>query len=205
VSNLYETLNVPKDASPEQIKKAHRKAVRKHHPDKKGDPEQFHKVQHAYLVLSNPVRRQKYDETGEDENALSNMLSEIAEIILPAFDHAFDLAGPAYAYRDLIADTRKLLEERKSKVKAERGNIETRIKRIEQVIKLLKFKEGEADIIGNSFRFRLQKAKQELTTFEQVLASMDAAIEYLKNYGFEFKTEGVMFKSGFTNYGATTA
>ena len=37
----YEELGVDKTACPDDIKKAHRKAVRAHHPDAGGDPEKF--------------------------------------------------------------------------------------------------------------------------------------------------------------------
>ena len=48
MSDPYEVLGVPRDASEDVIKKAYRKLAMKHHPDKGGDPEQFKKIQSAY-------------------------------------------------------------------------------------------------------------------------------------------------------------
>ncbi|PHU17709.1 Chaperone protein dnaJ 2 [Capsicum chinense] len=65
-SKLYEVLGVPKNSSPDDIKKAYRKAAIKNHPDKGGDPEKFKELAHAYEVLSDPEKREIYNQYGED-------------------------------------------------------------------------------------------------------------------------------------------
>ncbi len=64
--NLYELLGLPKEASQEEIRQAHRKLVRKYHPDTNSeDPqaeERFKEVQQAYEVLSDPQKRREYDQ-----------------------------------------------------------------------------------------------------------------------------------------------
>ncbi|HLV82008.1 MAG TPA: J domain-containing protein [Chthonomonadaceae bacterium] len=67
--DYYAILGVPRNASPEDIKKAHRKLARKHHPDlnpndKKAE-ERFKEIQEAYDVLSDPQKRQRYDRFGD--------------------------------------------------------------------------------------------------------------------------------------------
>jgi molecular chaperone DnaJ len=65
---LYKVLGVDKKASAEEIKKAHRKLVRKYHPDRNpGDPgaeEKFKEIQGAYDTLSDPEKRKEYDAGG---------------------------------------------------------------------------------------------------------------------------------------------
>ncbi|KAI7841110.1 hypothetical protein COHA_005335 [Chlorella ohadii] len=65
-SRYYEVLGVPKDADEATIKKAHRKAALKHHPDKGGDEEKFKEINEAYDVLRDSEKRRIYDQFGEE-------------------------------------------------------------------------------------------------------------------------------------------
>ncbi|MBE6230208.1 MAG: molecular chaperone DnaJ [Bacteroidales bacterium] len=66
--DYYEVLGVEKSASADEIKKAYRKMAIKYHPDKNpGDKEaeeKFKEAAEAYDVLSNPEKKQRYDQFG---------------------------------------------------------------------------------------------------------------------------------------------
>lgn len=66
--DYYEVLEVDREASPEEIKRAFRKAAMKYHPDRGStDPEseaKFKEASEAYEVLSNPETRGRYDRYG---------------------------------------------------------------------------------------------------------------------------------------------
>jgi molecular chaperone DnaJ len=66
--DYYEVLGVEKTASAEEIKKAYRKKAIQYHPDKNpGDKEaeeKFKEAAEAYEVLSDPQKRQRYDQYG---------------------------------------------------------------------------------------------------------------------------------------------
>jgi len=62
----YEVLNIPRNSAQGLIKSAYRKKLREVHPDvlrTSEDTGQFLRVQEAYAVLSDPVKRKQYDET----------------------------------------------------------------------------------------------------------------------------------------------
>ena len=66
--SLYETLEVSENASADEIKKAYRKLARKYHPDVNKDPkaeDKFKEINAAYEVLSDPQKKQQYDQHGD--------------------------------------------------------------------------------------------------------------------------------------------
>jgi molecular chaperone DnaJ len=66
--DYYEILGVERDVAPEQLKKAYRRLAHKYHPDRnQGDPDaelRFKESAEAYEVLSDPRKRERYDQFG---------------------------------------------------------------------------------------------------------------------------------------------
>lgn len=70
MSDYYSILNVNKDASENELKKAYKKSAMKYHPDKnpgnKEAEDKFKEITKAYQVLSDPQKRKIYDQYGEE-------------------------------------------------------------------------------------------------------------------------------------------
>ena len=71
MADHYETLDVARDATEEELKRAYRKMARRYHPDANpGDADaeaRFKELSAAYEVLSDPERRSRYDRFGTDD------------------------------------------------------------------------------------------------------------------------------------------
>lgn len=71
--DYYKTLGISKGSTEEDIKKAYRKQALKWHPDKNKSAaaeEKFKEIAEAYEVLSDPKKREIYDQYGEEGEAV---------------------------------------------------------------------------------------------------------------------------------------
>src|ERR1700756_411215 len=71
--DYYEVLGLPRTATEDEIRNEYRKLARKHHPDvnpgDKSAEEKFKEINEAYQVLSDPEKRKRYDQLGENWKA----------------------------------------------------------------------------------------------------------------------------------------
>ncbi|KAK0632316.1 chaperone dnaJ 2 [Immersiella caudata] len=68
-TKLYDTLGISPSATEQELKKAYKQNALKYHPDKNAHnpaaEEKFKEISHAYEILSDPQKRQIYDQYGE--------------------------------------------------------------------------------------------------------------------------------------------
>jgi len=68
--DYYEILEITRDASQDDVKKAYRRLARQHHPDVNRHDEEaeerFKEINEAYSVLSDPEKRRRYDQFGHE-------------------------------------------------------------------------------------------------------------------------------------------
>ena len=80
MSNYYDILGVPKNATADEIKKAYRTLAFKYHPDRnQGNAEaeeKFKQISAAYDVLGDEAKRRQYDMGGYSQSSYSNAGSQ---------------------------------------------------------------------------------------------------------------------------------
>jgi molecular chaperone DnaJ len=102
-NDYYRILGVPRDASPEDIKKQYRQIALQYHPDRnpgnKEAEERFKEAAEAYEVLRDPEKRRLYDQYGREGVSASGFtgfrdFSDIFRTFSDIFGDVFGFQGP---------------------------------------------------------------------------------------------------------------
>ncbi|KAK4698598.1 hypothetical protein P7C70_g7674, partial [Phenoliferia sp. Uapishka_3] len=99
----YKTLGTHSEATEDEIKKAYRKSSLIHHPDKGGTDEKFKEIGEAYAILSDPVRRRKFDNGIDESDPMSGMNDGFGDMGgFPGHSHGGGFGGGGMSYEDLF-------------------------------------------------------------------------------------------------------
>jgi curved DNA-binding protein CbpA len=184
--SLYTELDVAPGATPAEIDKAYRQRARSAHPDAGGSSEAFHKLSHAYAVLSDPERRKAYDETGyEGELAADDIVGRAMERIQALVVSVLESELP-FEQVDLIAPIRDTLTKQKSDVGAGIRKLEKQAKRAESMAARFRRQSGD-NIIRKALEHRAADTREMAEKTRREEAVFAKAIELLADYSFDFE------------------
>lgn len=104
--DYYEILGLKKGASIDEIKKAYRKLARKHHPDlnpgDKASEDRFKEINNAYTTLSDPKKKEEYDNYGRsgfDWSGAGGAGGGAGGGAAPSYDDAFE-----FGFGDILSE-----------------------------------------------------------------------------------------------------
>ena len=187
--NPYIQLDIPVDASLEEIKQRFRTLAHMHHPDKGGDEEVFKSIKLAYEILMDPIRRKQYDLTGDAEiaNIRDEAVTNIVQIILsiiPTFDPDQD---------DLIEIAKHKTNDMLTRENNQIADIQREINNFEKVITKLRIKNNSENILHNVIVNQIRDQRKNLLQNQQNVQACTLMLEILKDY--EYGSQHLSFET----------
>lgn len=181
----YEMLGLSREADGAAIKSAYRRRAKSVHPDTGGDVDAFSKLTMSYELLSDPVRRKVYDDTGydpeladtKDLQGLVILETLVNEIILDEREPgSFD---PVAAMRRKLTD--KIVNARFHILEMERhrARIRNHIDRIGR--------KPDADVLGRMLKSRCEAIDDAISKAETEIGNIEQAYGMLDGYSYELE------------------
>ncbi len=178
--NLYDTLDIDEQADEAAIKRAYRDKAKIMHPDVGGDEDEFREIALAYDVLSDPLRRHQYDDTGR--TAKRDMMATAMGIATEVFFEAGS-SDPIFLRGAIDAGISKRLQATQKQL--------TQIERdMKRWIKLRDRITGkpENDFLTAALRDNIMGARAGIATGEEMRECTEMAKVLLHEYAFRERT-----------------
>jgi len=179
--DYYELLDVEKDATPEEIKKAFRQKSKTAHPDHGGDEEEFARLSEAYKTLSDEDKRHFYDQTGIAKGQSMDLHAEAENFLIQLFDSAIENSGCING-TDILDE---IYKECRSRIHAREKDIQfvTRTKEdFEGKLGCIQ-KDGEDETIFDFvLKEKIQRCDNEIALAEIDIQTIEIALTMLKDY-----------------------
>ncbi|MDK1373172.1 MULTISPECIES: J domain-containing protein [unclassified Sinorhizobium] len=185
VIDPYVLLGIERDADERAIRTAYRKAVKTAHPDRGGDAEQFGKLQAAYDLLKDPVRRKVYDDTGYDPQ-LADPRDLKGLMMLEALVNDFILDEREPGTFDPVAAMRRKLSDDIVKNRFHILELERHRSRVRKHLDRLG-RRPETDVLGSMLRARSQSIAEAIKNAESQIEAIEQAYTMLEGYSYELE------------------
>ena len=181
----YVMLGIDRDAGEQAIRSAWRKAAKTSHPDAGGDAEHFGKLQAAYDLLKDPVRRRVYDDTGYDPQ-LADPKDIEGVLMLEKLVNDIILDEREPGSFDPVAAIRRKLSDDIVKNRFHILELERHRNRVRQHIDRLG-RRPETDVLGSMLRARSQSITDAIKKAQGQIEAIEHAYQMLEGYSYELE------------------
>lgn len=185
--DFYEILGLNKDATNTEIKAAYRKLAKTNHPDKGGSGEEFARIARAYEVLSDSVRRAKYDagEPIETEDRRTTAIRNLSKILNSVVSGGYFASGSS----DLIRIIRAEINQARLKMEGDIEELEIEIKTLQDTVKRIK----GAEFLQKSLETKIAFKETEIDTIKEEIETTHEMDRLLEGAEYERDKESDFF------------
>lgn len=185
--DLYKILGIKNNATVKTIRNSYRKRAKKAHPDVGGSAEEFAQLKLAHDILTDPVRRLKYDETGDvSEKAPDNSLSQVIGELATALDHVLsqiERRSLEPTEFNIVSDMKIFLGGKLDEIQKKRKDLSRVISKTEKLLGRFGVKSGENYLEGIIVG-KLSALSTHLRMVETQETPVKRALDILTNSSF---------------------
>jgi curved DNA-binding protein CbpA len=178
--NAYTLLGLTNEATQDEIKTAYRKLAQQNHPDRGGKHDVFVKIQTAYDILSDPVRRKHYDATGETTIApdlsQARIYGYLSAMMLQLIEQTDE------NITDIVKAMRNTININKANNELEINTIRARITKREKVIARMIRTDGGDNILTTFISTDNVRQKAQLEAFLTGINDFNKMLQMLEDY-----------------------
>jgi len=190
-NELYLRLSISRDADIDDIKHAYREKAKVYHPDLGGDTEMFSKIYEAYKVLSDPIARKRYDQTGE--YLTSSVLDKehakrkANEVIVLHFRQLCEKHKENVVYLDVIQSIKDSINNEMSKYNDDIKSFEAGSEFLTDCLNRIETKGDFFNILEGTILNTLSLTDKQIRELKERNEHLKEALNILKNYKFKRK------------------
>ena len=180
-NNFYDELELHKNCTSDEIKQKYRILAQLHHPDKGGDEEKFKKIKLAYEVLSDPIKREHYDSTGDhydDVNIDGEVLTRLSNMIT----HYSQQINPEFV--DLILKMNLDLKHAQEQTNTAIISCNELINKLNIVAKKIKLKQNGENLLKSFVDKKIKFHHTELINHKRTLIVFARMLKILEDYHY---------------------
>lgn len=186
MTDLYGALGVGKDANPEEIRKAYRKASKKAHPDAGGSAEKFALIALAAEVLGDDQRRASYDQTGKIEDRPQD---KSMSAVMQAIDSVLNECarrGLNPETVDIVSDAKKTLKIQLEKMDENAKAAQKTIDAAKRLVKRFRSKGSKPNRLAPLIEGRIRQVEFDARNAQADRPSIVGAIAILDDHTFNW-------------------
>jgi len=189
MADLYETLGVTRDATPEEIKAAFRAKAKATHPDAGGADAAFAEVSTAYSILSVEEKRREYDKSGRADNRAENehrFAFALIEGMMRKVIEEYEEADDDLICNDIIETMIVVMHDHIAQIETDMEKFKRNVVRLSALSKRFSTKaEGATNVCGNMVDYKIANLNRRLEEGAKAIERHQQAIELLKNQAFK--------------------
>lgn len=185
----YETLGLPRDATPDDVKKAYRERAKDAHPDHAGgSKESFALVALAKDVLSDEKRRAKFDQMGDiDETNPDNTHVQAFHLVMGVINSIIDgdHQGVDPLTTNLVGIVETYIHQQIADFESKKAATAKKLARNDRALKKFKRKARGPNLIANAMATRSNAFRNQIAEIDLEIVRHKKAIEIVREYEFD--------------------